>query len=92
MNETSTKLAEELRTSIEVNRREPGGTMSSGPLPEGNPDFDWGTAGTKIDFAVTHLDEALPNGQAERCRHAFMLLRMGVEELGCWLRANGVKV
>lgn len=92
MNDKSTKLAAKLRAAIEVNRREPGGTMSSVPLPGGNPNFDWAAAGSKIDFAMSHLDEGLPNGQEERCRHAFMLLRMGVEELGCWLRANGVHV
>jgi hypothetical protein len=53
---------------------------------------DYSSATTKIDRAVFHLDEALPDGAKRRAELAFRLLREGVLELGLWMRARGLDV
>jgi hypothetical protein len=54
--------------------------------------LDYAMAGTLIDRAVHHLDEALPTGQKRRGELAFALLRQGVDELAVWMRAVGYVV
>jgi len=54
--------------------------------------FDYAGAAQRIQRGLFHLDEALPAGQEERVRVAFMLLRAGTEELAVWLRSRGLDV
>jgi hypothetical protein len=91
MNEVSEKTARERSSGAEDARRSPSGDLEVLPFKTGVT-FDWGAAGIKIDVAKHHLDESIPNGQMERTQNAFLLMRQGVEELACFLRAKGVKV
>jgi hypothetical protein len=52
--------------------------------------FDYAEAGMAVETAATHLRESIPNGQLERTRQAYALLRQGTEDLGRWLRSRGV--
>lgn len=60
--------------------------------PHGTEVFDYATAQLRIQRGAHHLDEALPSGQTERVRAAYLLLRQGCDELGVWLRSRGVNV
>lgn len=53
---------------------------------------DYASAGTKIDKAMSHLNEGLPGGQKMRCATAYALLDQGTVELGDWMRARGFPV
>lgn len=92
MNDESDKIAA-LRMEAAEHARKHGrsGTFETGPVPAG-VQFDWASAGLKIERGVAHLSESLPNGQCRRTEEAFKLLRQGVEELGCFLRARGLDV
>jgi hypothetical protein len=91
MNQVSENLAR-LRSAVaEQARRAPSGDLDVRPFKT-EVTFDWAAAGIKMDLAKHHLDEALPNGQLQRAQQAFLLMRQGVEELACFLRAKGVEV
>lgn len=60
--------------------------------PHGTEVFDYSGSLQSVQVGLTTLDEALPAGQSERVREAFLLMRQGVEELAVWLRARGVEV
>lgn len=88
---------------LKLFRREATGTFDVRPAPY--PDApsgtvtpvtatvpDYATATNHIDLAVAALSEALPSGQDMRIQAAYLLLRAGVDELGVWLRARGMKV
>lgn len=66
----------------------PSGTVT--PVAATVPDY--ATAMNHVDIATAALSEALPGGQELRIQAAYMLLRAGVDELGVWLRARGMKV
>lgn len=91
MNETSESIARLSREHAEIARREASGSLDVLPFKTGVM-FDWGAAGIKIDIAKHHLDESIPNGQRARTKAAFCLLRQGVEELACFLRAKGIEL
>lgn len=68
-------------------------SMSTTPIKLSDEVFlDYAIAGTLIDNATHHLDEALPTGQKRRAELAFRRLRRGVDELAVWLRAKGYEV
>lgn len=52
--------------------------------------LDYAEAGMAVEAAAAHLRESIPNGQLERTRQAYALLRQGTEDLGRWLRSRGV--
>jgi hypothetical protein len=67
--------------------------FDSGPLPINRYSVpDWSESGMRIQLGMHHLDESLPNGQLARTTKAYLLARQGIEDLGSWLRLNGVDV
>lgn len=53
---------------------------------------DYSTGGLRIDLALAHLSESLPNGQLRRTELAMKDLRQGVDELSVWLRSAGYDI
>lgn len=78
----------------ESQRREACGRLDVHPTPGGVvPKLpDYAESCTRIQRGLQHLDESLPNGQLQRTRYAYLLLRSGVDTLGAWLRDRGVQV
>lgn len=72
--------------AIESLRRER--DMGFDPTAQGLPDY--ASAGLKIQVAMHHLDESIPNGQLERTRAGLRLLNEGTAELTAWLVGRGV--
>ena len=66
-------------------------SISAAPLKD-SVIVDYSTAGTRIENAMHHLNEALPTGQRTRGELALQNLRRGVEELSVWMRARGYTV
>lgn len=76
-------------SAIERYRREQP-TLDATPLP--SVPVDYAQAGTKIDIALHHLNEALPTGQRIRGSIAMRQLMAAVIELQEWMRAKGYDV
>ncbi len=83
------QLIETLVQELEASRRLGNGTLNVSWSPTST--IDYASAGTKIDTAVHHLDEALPNGQLQRSVLAFKLLKLGVAELEAFFAERGVQ-
>lgn len=77
--------------ALETLRRERTGGFPTAPKPPLQFQvLDYAEAGMAVEAAAMALRESLPNGQLERTRVAYALLRQGTEDLGRWLRARGV--
>lgn len=82
-----------LLADLEALRREPSGGLDvTAAQPLRFEVFDYAEPGLLIEAAATVLRESLPNGQLERTRLAYQMLRHGTEDLGRWLRSRGVAV
>lgn len=81
-------LATQMLSGAESKRRDANGSFD--PAARGAPTADWGLAGTIIARAVHHLDEAVPNGQAERVSLAMGALLIGTSMLERALVERGV--
>lgn len=75
---------QETMSRLESLRHEPK-TLS--PNPVSGID-DYSTAGIAIEAAMQHLNEGIPNGQAERTRLALQLLENGFIAMKTWLWEN----
>lgn len=82
-------LTEELSV-LEHLRRGGDGTLNVDP-PQ-NPDDDYACALQRVQTALHHLDESLPNGQRARTEAAMRLLIRGTAELQAFLSARGLEL
>lgn len=82
-------LAEDGRT-LELLRR--GGDNTLNVKPASDPDADYAAALQRVQFALGHLDESLPNGQRARTEAAMRVLIRGTAELQAFLSARGLEL
>lgn len=80
-------LAEDGR-ALELLRRGGDGTLNVKPASD--PDADYAAALQRVQFALGHLDESLPNGQLARTEAAMRVLIRGASELQAFLAARGL--
>ncbi len=74
--------------ALENARRGGDGTMDI--KPSGHPDDDYAAALNFLARGLHHLEEGLPNAQAERVRLGFLSMERGMHILGAFLKARGV--
>lgn len=96
--ELDVTLAIDMNAIMERHRREVA-CIGPGPLDEmaleafrdvvGYKLTDYAEYGNRIDRAIHHLDEALPNGQLVRASAAIIQLREASERLEAWMAAKG---
>ncbi len=76
--------ARELVKALEAARRGGDGTMNV--TGDNDPDHDYAVGLTLLGAGMSHIEEALPNGQRERALRAFGLMDYGLQVLGGYLQ------